>query len=241
LVSAQFALQKAIEYDLDKDNKMVTVLTDGMALSPLVAQNGVYLNHLGHLPEAFHKQKHPDQLFPLVHTPLAPRPDEPTRMAHQLRYDIAAGAHESRFIGHTLGEFILASARMHDVDGWRKDWSMILPRRYADPDLIQFYESTGNNLSYYITTHGLFAQALLETIVSTWWNELDLASCIPWNGTVSFGNIRTILGVTVSGHVKNGSGKARMHAWKDTTFTYQGEPMSLKKDEEKIVKIVLKS
>lgn len=237
LVSAQFALQKAIEYGLDTDNRMREVLNDGLALSPLVAENGVYQNHIGHNLKDFGKQKHPDQLFPLAHTPLGSRPDEPTRKAHELRYEIAAGASESRFIGHTLGEFILASARMKDVEGWRKDWSMILPRQYADPDLIQFYESTGNNLSYYITTHGLFAQALLETTVSTWWNDLDLASCIPWSGTVRFGNIRTLLGVNVSGEVKDGTGRATLYAWKDTSFKYRGQSISLKKGERRKVKI----
>ena len=237
LISAQYALQKAIEYGLDTDQRMQEVLKDGLALSQLVAENGVYQNHIGHNLKDFGKQKHPDQLFPLAHTPLGPDPDEPTRKAHQLRYEIAAGANESRFIGHTLGEFILSSARMHDVEAWRKDWSMILPKRYADPDLIQFYESTGNNLVYYITTHGLFAQALLETTVSTWWNQLDLASCIPWKGTVRFGNIRTLLGVTVSGMVKNGTGKATLRAWKDTNFKYHGNTISLKKDEEMTVKI----
>lgn len=241
LVSAQYTLQKAIEYGLDKDGRMQSVLHDGLALSHLVAANGVYQNHTGHNLKDLGKQKHPDQLFPLVHTPLGPRPDEPTRRAHQLRYEIAAGANESRFIGHTLGEFILSSARMHDVEGWSKDWSMMLPKRYADPDLIQFYESTGNNLSYYITTHGLFAQALLETTVSTWWNQLDLASCIPWKGVVRFGNIRTLLGVTVGGEVKDGTGKATLRAWKNTTFKYQGQSITLKKGDEEIVKFKLGS
>lgn len=241
LVSAQYALQKAVEYGLDNDGKMQNVLRDGLALNSLVSASGVYSNHRGHNLSDLNKQKHPDQLFPLVHTPLGPNPDGPTRKAHELRYEIASGANESRFIGHTLGEFILASVRMRDPDGWRKDWSMILPKRYADPDVIQFYESTGNSLSYYVTTHGLFAQALLETVVSTWWNQLDLAACIPWKGTVQFGNIRTLLGVTVSGYVKEGRGKVKLRAWKDTVFRCQGRSVSLKKGEEEIVVITGRS
>lgn len=237
LASAQYALQKAVDYGLDHDGRMKRVLLDGLALAPLVGANGVYRNHAGAGREDLGKQKHPDQLFPLVHLPLSAEADPPTRMAHALRYEIADGARESRFIGHTLGEFILSSARMHDAEAWRRDWSMIRPNRYADPDLIQFYESTGNNLSFYITTHGLFAQALLETVVSAWWGRLDLASCVPWKGAVRFANIRTPVGVTVSGEVKDGVGKATLRAWKDTTLTVKGKSISLRKGQTRVVTI----
>ena len=114
---------------------------------------------------------------------------------------------------------------------------MIMPARYMDADQIQFYESTGNDLAFYITTHGLFAQALLETTVSTWWGQLDLGSCIPWKGTVRFGNIRTLAGVTVSGEIKDGTGEAILTAWKDTGFIYQGQQVNLKKGSHTTVKI----
>jgi hypothetical protein len=231
LVSAQYSLQKAIEYGLDPDGKMKSVLNDGLAFKNLVAQNGMYRNHVGYELEDFGKQKHADQLFPLVHLPLGAVPDSATRKAGELRYDITAGAKTNRFIGHTLGEFILASARMHNKDYWFKDWSMIEPSSYMDPEKIQFYESTGNNLAFYITTHGLFAQALLETIVSTWWKELHLAACFPWKGLVRFGNMQTLLGVTVSGEIKDGHGKAMVEAWKDTKFIYRGREVTLKKGE----------
>jgi len=197
----------------------------------------MYYNHAGLTLNAFTKQKHPDQLFPLIHTPLGPTLSGPHKKAHELRYDIAFEAQRPRFLGHTLGEFILASARMHNPEAWAKDWSMILPAKYIDPDLIQFYESTGNALAFYITTHGLFAQAILETTVSTWWNKLDLGRCIPWKGTVRFGNIRTLLGVTVSGEIINGSGQATLQAWKDTSFDYNGKTVRLKKGEKKIVQV----
>jgi hypothetical protein len=237
LISAQYSLQKAIEYGLDVDGLMHTILTEGLAYKSLLAPNGLYYNHAGLSEEAFSKQKHPDQLFAIVHTPLGKSLDDPHRRAYELRYEIASGANTPRFLGHTLGEFILTSARMHNAAAWNKDWSMLLPAKYMDPDLIQFYESTGNTLSFYVTTHGLFAQALLETTVSTWWDQLDLGSCIPWKGTVRFGNIRTLAGVTVNGEITNGTGQAVLEAWKDTSFIYRGQSIVLKRGEKKTVKI----
>jgi hypothetical protein len=163
--------------------------------------------------------------------------DEPHKKAHELRYETTDGAKLPRFLGHTLGEFILSSARMHDADAWRKDWSNILPAKYTDPELIQFYESTGNTLAFYVTTHGLFAQSLLETVVSTWWNRLDLCACVPWKGTVQFGNIRTLLGVTVGGEINDGRGEVTLQAWKDTSFSCQGNTITLKKGRKMVVKI----
>ena len=237
LISAQYTLQKAIEYGLDSDHRMQSILQDGLAFKKILAENGMYHNHFDLAVKDFGRQKHPDQLFPLAHTPLGPRLSEPHRKAQELRYEITYRAKEPIFIGETLGEFILSSARVHDAEAWRKDWAMMLQAKYADPGLIQFYESSGSNLVYYITTHGLVAQAILETTVSTWWDELDLGSCIPWKGTVRFGNIRTLLGVTVSGEIKNGSGKATLLAWKDTTFKYQGKVITLKEGQKMTVKI----
>jgi hypothetical protein len=237
LISAQYVLQKAIEYGLDSDHQMQSVLRDGLALKPLLAENGMYHNHLGLNVNDFGRQKHPDQLFPLVHTPLGTPLGEPDKKAHELRYSITNGANTPAFSGHTLGEFILSSARIQIADAWIKDWSMLQPAKYSDPGFMQIYESSGNKVVYYITTHGLFGQAILETLVSTWWYKLDLGSCNVWKDTVRFGNIRTLLGVTVSGEIKNGIGQAILCAWKDTTFKYHDQTITLKKGQKMTVKI----
>ena len=92
LISAQYVLQKAIEYGLDSDQRMQLILTDGLAYKPLLAENGMYYNHFGLTEKDFGKQKHPDQLFPLTHTPLGLQQlSEPHRRAHQLRYEITDG------------------------------------------------------------------------------------------------------------------------------------------------------
>ena len=70
LIAAQYSLQKAVEYGLDIDNKMKSVLKDGFAYRALLAENGMYHNHLDIAIKDFGRQKHPDQLFALVHAPL---------------------------------------------------------------------------------------------------------------------------------------------------------------------------
>lgn len=237
LVSAEYTLRRAIDYGLDTDGRMKTILHDGIAYKSLLSPQGVYFGNAGTGAKEFGLQKHPDQLAAVVHIPLGSDLDAPTRLSYQRRYDIIANKLKPTFQGHTGGEFILASARMHDVEGWRKDWSYAHSSLYADPDWIQIYESSGRPLAFYVTTHGLFAQSILETVVSTWWERLDLAACVPWAGTVRFGNIRTVLGVTVSGESTNGHGKAVLKAWKDTSLPYQGHTITLKKGEETTVTI----
>lgn len=236
LVSAEYTFRRAIEYGLDRDGRMATILREGLAYRSLLSPRGTYYGNAGTGARELGRQKHPDQLFAVVHLPLGHAPDAPTVLSYRQRYDLIDPKKPS-FQGHTGGEFILASARMHDPEGWRKDWSIARSSLYADPDWIQFYETSGRELPFYVTTHGLFAQAILETTVSTWWGQLDLGACIPWSGVVRFGNIRTSLGVTVSGYVADGRGEATLKAWKDTSFLYQARRFSLKRGEEVSVTI----
>lgn len=237
LVSAEYAFRCAIAHDLDADGRMQAILNDGIAYKSLLGPAGLYFGNAGSGTREFGKQKHPDQIASLVHLPLGHEADEPTKRSYQLRYEITAGAKSPEFLGHTGGEFLLAGARMHDATGWRKDWSLFRPAEYCDANWIQFYESSGNDKLFYVTTHGLVAQALLETVVSTWWGHLDLAACVPWQGTVRFGNIRTLLGVTVSGNATNGRGQAILKAWKDTSLSCQGRVIRLQKGETSTVAI----
>jgi hypothetical protein len=232
LVSAEYAFRTAIAYGLDADGRMQAILNDGIAYKSLLAPEGMYYGNAGSGAKEFGLQKHPDQFAALVHIPLGHEADAPTKRSYQMRYEITKDASKPWFIGHTGGEFLLAGTRLHDPAGWRKDWSGFVPSEYCDPDHIQFYESSGRAKLFYVTNHGLVAQALLETVVSTWWNRLDLAACVPWPGTVRFGNIRTLLGVTVSGEATDGRGHAMLKAWKDTSLPYQGRTITLKQGEE---------
>ncbi|UCD29940.1 MAG: hypothetical protein JSV03_05545, partial [Planctomycetota bacterium] len=222
----------------DNDARMQQILKDGLAFKPLLSPQGLYYANAGSGAQDFGKQKHAPQLVPLFHIPCDPYPNQPTKIAHTLRYEITNGAQKPLFSGHTLGEFLLSTARMHDVQGWQKDWSGALPADCVDPDWIQFYESSRKHIPFYITTHALFAQAMLETVVSTWWGRLDLSTCVPWEGTVRFGNVRTLLGVTVDGQITNGKGKAILRAFRDTSFECQNRKIAMKKDQQTTVAIV---
>ncbi len=237
LVSAESAFRRAIDYGLDTDGRMAKILKDGLAYKTLLSNDGLYYANAGHGARDLGRQKHPDQFAPLIHIPLGPEPADGVRRCYEKRYDITGGAKIPRFTGHTLGEIILADARMHNAEGWRKEWAAALVSKNVDPEWIQFYESSGSSLAFYVTTHGLFAQAILETIVSTWWGRLDLANCIPWPGEVRFGQIRTLLGVMVSGDLRDGKGQVRLKAWKPTTFQCRGQTLTLKNGEEKIITI----
>ena len=118
LVSAEYAFRRAIEYGLDPDGRMATMLRDGLAYKALLSDRGLYFSNRGSGAKDFSHQKHPDQLGALVHLPLGPQADEPTRRSHELRYEITAGADKPIFIGHTGGEFILSSTRMQDAAAW---------------------------------------------------------------------------------------------------------------------------
>jgi hypothetical protein len=233
LVSARYVLEKAVEYGVDNAGKAEAILRDGLAFKSLLSPKGMYYSYAG---RPNFRQKHPAQIHSLVGIPLlCSEPDAPTRKAHELRYELSAGAGKS-FAGHTGGEIIMSSARMHNADEWRRDWANFQPSNYADPDWIQFYESSGR-MPMYVTTQSLVAQAILETIVSSWWGRLDLAPSVPWQGKLRFGNIYTQMGVVVSGEFDNGKGKATLRAYKDTRFKYRDRTINLKKGEQITVNV----
>ena len=62
--------KRLLNTDWTAITRMQSILMDGLAYKPLLAENGMYHNHFGLEVEDFGKQKHPDQLFPLTHTPL---------------------------------------------------------------------------------------------------------------------------------------------------------------------------
>ena len=132
----------------------------------------------------------------------APLPEE--RQAYILRYDLTAQAKEPFFYGWTLGQFLLSGANLGDQKGFLEDWEKIRLSHYTDPEEVQFYETSGDpEKSYYITTHGLILQSLIRLYVNDYWGDLKMAACPVWDH-VSFRNIRTRLGKTVSGEWKNG-------------------------------------
>lgn len=112
----------------------------------------------------FGRMKHPVPLMPLT---FLPKPkgelNAAERTAYERRYDLCERAHEHFFNGWTLFDYLLAEARMGDVDAFRKDFDEIRISDNADPELTAIYETCrGHACAYYITSHGLLAQAVIE-------------------------------------------------------------------------------
>ncbi len=235
LYGAQYCFQKAVECGLDPDGEYQQILKDGLAFPTLVSPQGYYFTCEGQTLSQFGTQKHPPQLNALAFLPVG-KVNDVVKTSYNLRYELTDKASTPFFWGWTMGEFLLAGSRMGDVEGWKKDWDNVFKADYMDPDYIQIYESSKKWYgSFYITTHGLFAQTLIENIVSTWNDELAIGHCMPWE-KVRFGQIHTQLGVDVSGKIENNRADLVLKAWKDTEFRLNGKEYVLKKGQTQSVK-----
>ncbi|MBC8039063.1 MAG: hypothetical protein H7Y06_00820 [Opitutaceae bacterium] len=234
LYGAKYAFQKAIEHGLDPDGAYAAILADGLAFDALLSPEGFYYASAGAGPNDFGRQKHPVQLNGLAYLPVESTPLAPERTAHALRYATTARARDPFFYGWTLGEFLLASTHLGDAEAWRKDFAQIAPSRYTDPDWVQLYETSGTTYqSFYVTTHGLVAQSLAHNVVSDYWGRLEIGACLDSADAapVRFGNVRSLLGVTVSGEISGAGARVTLHAWKTCDLTVNGTRVSLRAGE----------
>ena len=200
LYSAQYSFQTAVAYGLDKDGRYAEILKDGLAFKNLLSDRGIL--HTAHGTDDFGKQKHPVQLDGLAYFPIETAPLEYEKKAYELRHDITDRAKEPFYFGWTLGQFLLAGSNNKDAEGWRRDWAEMRTSDYTDEEWIQIYETSGEaEKSFYMTAHGMVLQSLIRNYVNDYWGTLDIGSCPVFEQKVSFGNIETRLGITVSGSV----------------------------------------
>jgi hypothetical protein len=179
------------------------ILADGLAYDRLLdKKEGIRASCEGLAgAQAFGKEKHPVQLNPLIFLPLG-HADGAVRRAYERRYELCAGVREKFYHGWTLAAYWLAASHMGDGEGLLGELSQALPGRYIDPNWIQIYESsTAVHAAYYVTSHGLYLQALNDALVSDFWGETQIGYACPasWN-EVSFTNLRTADGRVWSGH-----------------------------------------
>lgn len=234
--SAQYSFNTAVQLGLDTDGSLAAILKDGLAFEGLMSDRGTY--HTAHGADDFGKQKHPVQLDGLAYFPIETEPLLPERKAYELRQEITERAKEPFFAGWTLGEFLLAGSNMKDAAGWLEDWAKMRPSNYTDSQWIQIYETSGNaGASFYVTTHGMILQSLIRNYVNDYWGNLDIASCPVFDDEVSFGNIGTRLGVTVSGTVKKGKIHLSLVAQRDCSFRVNGIAMTMKRGEKRTMKL----
>lgn len=172
LYAAEYSLKTALaaaeRYGADFDGaaKAREILASGIAFGRLYnPEFGAYQTYECPPEEfVFGRMKHPVPLMPFT---FLPKPTDELNAAeltaYRRRYDLCERAHEHFFSGWTLFDYLLAEARMGDVDAFRKDFAEIRISDNADPELTAIYETCrGHACAYYITSHGLLAQAVIE-------------------------------------------------------------------------------
>lgn len=238
LYSAQYCFQKAIEHGLDPDGAYRRILDDGLAIPKLMSERGLLYSCAGTGPESFGKQKHFVQLNPLTFLPLYDQEPKEVAAAFLQRYEINERSREPYFYGWTGGQILLAATRHGDPVEWTRDWNSITKGCYLAPDFIAAYETSGLQKSlFFVTTHGLLAQSLSDNVVCSWWGKITIGQCIPWDSPVRFGNLRSPLGVIVSGQIDKGNSDVELRAWKDCEFEINGRRIKLAKGDTKAIKL----
>jgi len=156
-------------------------------------------------------QKHPVQLNPLTFLPLG-KPDYHVERAYEKRHELCVGTAERKYLGWTLAAYWLAASHMGDAPGLVHELGESVPASYVDPDWIQIYETSGAyGAPFYVTSHGLYLQALNDAVVSDFWGEVRIGAAVPdeWDG-VRFGGLRTADGHVYSGMRTDGEWKVEM-------------------------------
>lgn len=232
LITAKYSFRAAIRCGLDEDGAFQKILDEGLAFESLLSERGTY--HTCRGADDFGKQKHPVQLEGIACFPTESGPLPAEVQAYRLRHDITDGAKTPWFLGWTLAQLLIADTNMKEPGQWAYDWSLLLPSKNTDDNWVQFYESSGAVRSaFYLVTHAMILQSLVRNCVNDYWGSLDIAACLPEDASVRFGNIRTRLGVTVSGQVENGKAAGSIVAWRDCTFRMGEETLNMKKGETK--------
>lgn len=105
-----------------------------------------------------------------------------------------------------------------DAEGFMQDWDLILPSDYADKDWVQIYETSGaRERSFYATTHGLILQSLIRLYVNDYWGQLELGNAPVWGAAV-VKDIRTRLGLTISGTIGTAEERCEITAGREIIF-----------------------
>ncbi len=209
LFSAQYALTTALAMadELDKDNaafdRWRAILADGLAFARLHDPETDLLVTCEGLSgvEQLGREKHPVQLNPLTFLPLG-KPFDHVIRAYQRRYELCAGVRDRHYHGWTLAAYWLAAAHMGDGEGLAHELGQALPGRYVDPAWLQIYETSASvHMPYYVTSHGLYLQALTDALVTDYWRWPQVGAACPdtWR-EARFSGLHVADGRVLSGH-----------------------------------------
>lgn len=239
LLTAKYAFQSAIKCGLDEGCDYKQILEDGLAFESLLSERGTW--HTCRGADDFGKQKHPIQLEGIACFPTESAPHPAETQAYKLRHEITADAEIPKFWGWTLAQLLMADTNMKNYHEWAYDWSLLRPSNNIDENWIQFYETSDIVGSpFYLSTHGMVMQSLIRNCVNDYWGRVEIGSCLPENASVSFENIRTRLGVSLSGMIENGKFTGTATAFRDCQVTIGNELLDMKRDETKTIELSLK-
>ena len=178
LYAAKFTLKTAVkmakELGIEPDKRWEEILKDGLAFDRLVNRRlGIYQTCEG--PESEYQiglMKHPIPLMPITFLPLEEELMPYEENAWNLRYQLCERSGQNYFSGWTLVDLMLADVRMKDPESFWQDFERMIPSDYIDPEYIAIHESSHlRGTTYYITSHGLFAQAVLDGAVHDYFGK----------------------------------------------------------------------
>ncbi len=210
--------------DSDLVRKVRSVLDAGFDFTGLLREDGS-LKTSATDPRPFGLQKHPPQLNPLTYLPMKEWMDyKAVHISWNRRYQLCKGTRVPKSMGWTFGQFLLSSVRMRDGAAAQRDLSLVQPSRFADPEWIQFFESscrygwTHKTGAYYFTVMGLYLMAMLDTIIQDYRDCIEIfPALLPrWeNRPLAFRNLRLRGGITASGKRVDGRIKLELDSARD--------------------------
>jgi len=208
LFAARYTLTTALEMvrslgiTVEEELHWKSILSAGFAfpslLDPLL---GIYsTNGATTATEISGKQKHPIQLSPLALLPQG-EPDQPTLMAFHLRADLCQGFHEGKIWGWTMVLHWLAAVHLGRGDEFIREFDLAVCHKLIDREWIQIYESTSWGM-FYVTSHGLFLQAVGDAFVHSFFGDLRIEKGVPsvW-ARATYHNLRGPDGTKYSGSI----------------------------------------
>lgn len=199
LYSARYTFKTAVALGLKEYEKY---LASGLSFDRLIdREHGIYRTAEVLCAANYGSEKHPVQLNPLTFLPAAP--DEYELNAYRQRFDICGAAKERVYNGWTLAAFWLASSHLGDAAALEHELALGDDPDYRDAEMLQFYEtSKRTNRPYYVTTHGLYLQAVQDAFVCDLFGGTVLENAVPksWRGS-RYVNLRIRDGNACSGTV----------------------------------------
>ena len=210
LFAAQYCFEAALNLverlalmPCDEFEAWEQILADGLSFDRLFDDDaGIYRTHEKLAPgEGLNRQKHPVQLNPLTFLPLSDGITPELKRAYDIRYELCVGVKDGLPQGWTAPAYLLAASRIGDSDSLLFELRQMEKAHNIDPAYIQIFEDGENRRgSYYITSLGLYMQAISGALLSDFWGQTVVGAACPesW-GDVSFTRLWTRDGKVLTG------------------------------------------